>query len=95
MALPSRCSAARWRSRSLAFSYALPKSPLRLLDAMRPSAYGIFLVHYIFIIWLQYAVYDPAWSPFVKFAIVFAGTLAGSWATVILLKKIPIVGRMI
>ena len=31
---------------------------LRLLDAMRPSAYGIFLMHYIFIIWLQYAVYD-------------------------------------
>ena len=68
---------------------------LRLLDAMRPQAYGIFLVHYIFIIWLQYAVYDPAWSPFVKFAIVFAGTLAGAWATVILLKKIPFIARMI
>ena len=71
------------------------KSPLRLLDAMRPSAYGIFLVHYVFIIWLQYAVYDPPLAPFAKFAIVFAGTLIGSWATVILLKKIPIVGRMI
>ena len=34
------------------------KAQLRLLDALRPSAYGIFLVHYIFIIWLQYAVYD-------------------------------------
>jgi surface polysaccharide O-acyltransferase-like enzyme len=71
------------------------KTPLRLLDAMRPSAYGIFLVHYIFIIWLQYAVYDPPLSPFLKFAIVFIGTLAGSWATVILLRKIPAVGRMI
>jgi hypothetical protein len=71
------------------------KAPLRLLDAMRPSAYGIFLVHYIFIIWLQYVVYDPPLSPFVKFAIVFAGTLAGSWATVIMLRKIPFVARMI
>jgi surface polysaccharide O-acyltransferase-like enzyme len=71
------------------------KTPLRLLDAMRPSAYGIFLVHYIFIIWLQYAVYDPPLSPFVKFAIVFVGTLAGSWATVISLRKIPFVARMI
>ena len=71
------------------------KAPLRLLDAIQPSAYGIFLTHYIFIIWLQYAVYDPAWSPFAKFAIVFAGTLAGSWATVILLRKIPVIGRMI
>jgi surface polysaccharide O-acyltransferase-like enzyme len=71
------------------------KWPLRLLDAMRPSAYGIFLIHYIFIIWIQYAVYDPPLSPFVKAGIVFIGTLAGSWATVILLRKIPVVGRMI
>ncbi|HLZ02369.1 MAG TPA: acyltransferase [Bradyrhizobium sp.] len=71
------------------------KAPLRLLDAMRPSAYGIFLIHYIFIIWLQYAVYDPPLSPFLKFAIVFTGTLAGSWATVIGLRKIPFVARMI
>ena len=48
---------------------------MALLDAMRPSAYGIFITHYIFIIWLQYAVYDYAWPAFVKFAIVFAGTL--------------------
>jgi hypothetical protein len=31
----------------------------------------------------------------VKFALVFAGTLAGSWATVVLLRKIPFVRRMI
>jgi surface polysaccharide O-acyltransferase-like enzyme len=77
------------------FFLRFAKAPLRLLDAMRPSAYGIFLTHYIFIIWLQYAVYDPPLSPFVKFAIVFAGTLAASWGTTILLRKIPVVGRMI
>ena len=71
------------------------KLPLRLMDAMRPSAYGIFLVHYIFIIWLQYAVYDPPLSPFLKFAIVFTGTLAASWVTVLLLRKVPVIGRMI
>ncbi len=71
------------------------KLPMRLLDAIQPSAYGIFLIHYIFIIWLQYVVYDPQWSPFVKFAIVFTGTLAGSWATVVLLRKIPFERRWI
>ncbi|MBV8927464.1 MAG: acyltransferase [Bradyrhizobium sp.] len=71
------------------------KSRLRWLDAMRPCAYGIFLIHYIFIIWLQYVVYDPAWPPLVKFAIVFTGTLTGSWVTVILLRKIRFVRRMI
>ena len=59
---------------------ALRASSMQLLDAMQPSAYGIFLMHYIFIIWLQYFVYDPAWPAVVKLAIVFAGTLARSWA---------------
>jgi peptidoglycan/LPS O-acetylase OafA/YrhL len=71
------------------------KAPLKLLDAIRPSAYGIFLVHYIFIIWLQYAIYDPPLPAFVKFAIVFAGTLSLSWGLVVLLRKIPFVARMI
>ena len=38
--------------------YLRLSAPLRLLDAMQPSAYGIYLLHYIFIIWLQYVVYD-------------------------------------
>jgi surface polysaccharide O-acyltransferase-like enzyme len=71
------------------------KSSLSLLDAMRRSAYGIYLVHYIFIIWLQYAVYDYSFPAFVKFTIVFAGTWAGSWALVVALRKIPVVARMI
>ena len=71
------------------------KSSLKLLDAIRPSAYGIFLVHYIFIVWLQYAIYDPPWPAFVKFAIVFAGTLSLSWGLVVLLRTIAVVARMI
>jgi peptidoglycan/LPS O-acetylase OafA/YrhL len=79
----------------LATSLRLAQSSLRLLDAMQPSAYGIFLVHYIFIIWLQHAVYDHAFPAFVKSAIVFAGTLSLSWGIVVLLRKIPFVARMI
>jgi peptidoglycan/LPS O-acetylase OafA/YrhL len=79
----------------LATSLRLARSSLRLLDAMQPSAYGIFLLHYIFIIWLQYVVYDPAFPPGVKAAIVFVVTLSGSWALTVLLRKIPFVARMI
>jgi peptidoglycan/LPS O-acetylase OafA/YrhL len=71
------------------------RSPLWLLDAMRPSAYGIYLLHFIFLIWLQYIVYDPAFPAFVKFAIVFTGTLSMSWALTVLLRKIPVVARTI
>ena len=71
------------------------KSSLRLLDMLRPSAYGIYLVHYMFIIWLQYAVYDPSLPAFVKFAIVFTGTLSLSWTLTLLLRRIPFIARMI
>jgi surface polysaccharide O-acyltransferase-like enzyme len=71
------------------------RSSFRLLDAMRPQAYGIYLLHFIPLIWLQYAVYDPALPAFVKFAIVFIGTLSVSWAMTVLLRKIPAVARMI
>jgi surface polysaccharide O-acyltransferase-like enzyme len=66
-----------------------------LLDALQPSAYGIYLVHYIFIIWLQYALYDQPFPAFVKFAIVFAGTLSMSWALTVMLRRIPFVARMV
>jgi hypothetical protein len=66
---------------------------LWLLDAMRPSAYGIYLVHFIFLIWLQYIVYDPPFPAPVKFAIVFTGTLSMSWALTVLLRKIPVVAN--
>jgi hypothetical protein len=71
---------------------------LRRFSRSRSSStqtYDIFLAHYIFIIWLQYAVYDYAWSALVKFAIVLGGTLAPSYAAPALLRKIPVVARMI
>jgi surface polysaccharide O-acyltransferase-like enzyme len=71
------------------------RSSLWLLDAVRPSAYGIYLLHFIFLIWLQYIVYDPAFPALVKFAIVFTGTLSMSWALTVLLRKIPVVARTI
>jgi surface polysaccharide O-acyltransferase-like enzyme len=79
----------------LATSLRLARSSLSLLDAMRPQAYGIYLLHYIFIIWLQYAVYGVAFPAAIKAAIVFIGTLSGSWALTVLLRRIPLVARMI
>jgi peptidoglycan/LPS O-acetylase OafA/YrhL len=78
-----------------AFFLRSAESGWRLLDALRPSAYGIFLLHYIFIIWLQYAVYDYSFPAAVKFAIVFAATLSMSWGLTVILGQIPVVARMI
>jgi hypothetical protein len=79
----------------LATSLRLARSSLSLLDAMRPQAYGIYLLHYMFIIWLQYVMYGAALPAGVKAAGVFIGTLAGSWVLTMLLRKIPFVARMI
>jgi len=85
---------------SAAMAFTIPavflrfkRSTLWLLDAMRPSAYGIYLLHFIFLIWLQYIVYDPTLPAFVKFTIVFTGTLSMSWVLTVLLRKIPVVAR--
>jgi peptidoglycan/LPS O-acetylase OafA/YrhL len=71
------------------------KSRWSLLDALQPSAYGIYLVHYLFIIWLQSAVFDYPLPAGVKFAIVLAGTFSMSWVVTVMLRKIPLVARMI
>ncbi len=71
------------------------RSRVPLLDAMQPTAYGIYLLHFIPLIWLQYVIAEPPLPAFVKFLVVFAGTLSVSWGTTLLLRRIPVVGRMI
>jgi surface polysaccharide O-acyltransferase-like enzyme len=87
---------------SASMTFAVPAAFLRfaqarfrLLDTMQPSAYGIYLLHFVPLIWLQYLVYEAAFPAVVKFAIVLAGTLSASWTMTILLRKIPVVARMI
>jgi peptidoglycan/LPS O-acetylase OafA/YrhL len=67
----------------------------RFLDAMNPVAYGIFLMHFTFIIWLQYAVYSIQIPAIVKFTFVFAGALSGSWIMTRALRSSPVIARMI
>lgn len=85
-----------------AMTFAVPALFLRFsdsrsspLDALQPAAYGIYLMHYVFVLWLQYILFDYPLPAIVKFAIVFAGTLLLSWAVTAMLRKIPVVGRMI
>ncbi len=78
-----------------AFFLHFAKQPFRLLDAMQKQAYGIYLLHFIPLIWLQYLVTDPPLPAFLKFAIVFAGTLSASWLAAMGLRRIPIFARMI
>ena len=78
-----------------AFFLHFAKQPFRFLDAMQKQAYGIYLLHFIPLIWLQYLAADPPLPAFVKSAIIFAGTLSASWLATLGLRRIPLFARMI
>ena len=52
-----------------------------LLETLSSNAYGLYPVHYTFVVWLQYALLTAALFAVVKAAVVFGGTLvlASSW----------------
>ena len=59
------------------------------------NAYGMYLLHYVFVTWLQYAMLGVETSGLVKAAAAVAGTIVLSWGTSILLRRIPAVARVI
>jgi glucans biosynthesis protein C len=62
---------------------------LAALEPLKDKAYGIYLIHYVFSIWLQYALLGLAMFAVVKAMIVFTGTLLMSWASVAAIRRIP------
>ncbi len=67
----------------------------RLLDSLRGNAFGIYIVHYAFVSWLQYALLPAGLPGFVKAAAVTLGALALSWGTTAAVRRIPAVARVI
>ncbi|MGA8498339.1 MAG: hypothetical protein WB764_22825 [Xanthobacteraceae bacterium] len=55
----------------------------RRLDSLSANAYGLYLVHYNFVVWLQYALLGTALFARIKAAAVFGGTLVLSWIAVL------------
>jgi surface polysaccharide O-acyltransferase-like enzyme len=73
----------------LAFFLRFKRSGASSLDPMQHDAYGIFLVHYPIVLWLQYWMFDFDIPAIAKAAIAFALTVALSWAVTRVLRKIP------
>ena len=55
-------------------------APSSTLGRLSQNAYGIYLVHYVPVIWLQYLLLGADLLPFVKAAIVLCGAVGLSWA---------------
>jgi hypothetical protein len=72
-----------------------------IFDPLRDSAYGIYLIHYVPVLWLQYLLFNISFGPvlqisaIVKAVIVFILTLASSWAATAALRRIPGAGHVL
>jgi hypothetical protein len=67
----------------------------RGFDSLSDNAYGIYLVHYVFVIWLQYMLLGFALFAIAKAAIVFGATVILSWVTTAAVCRAPIGARVL
>ncbi|MDE2242857.1 MAG: acyltransferase family protein, partial [Bradyrhizobium sp.] len=65
------------------------KHSWNMLDRMQGDAYGIFLVHYPIVLWLQYWLFDYDLPAIVKATIVFVPAVILSWGVAASLRKLP------
>lgn len=79
----------------LAVFLRFAKRRVRAFDSLLDNAYGMYLIHYPFVAWAQYALLKTQFSAEVKATTVFCTTCALSWAATSALKRIPGVARVI
>ena len=51
-----------------------------VFDSLSTNAYRMYLIHYVFVVWLQYALLGTGLFAIGKAVIVFGGTLIMSWS---------------
>jgi glucan biosynthesis protein C len=79
LAFPPACATGVLAYLGIALRLLRARRPM--LDSLSANAYGIYLVHYVFVLWLQYALIGTTLSAFGKMMLVFAVALALSWGT--------------
>jgi peptidoglycan/LPS O-acetylase OafA/YrhL len=78
---------------AMCLRFAAKRGPL--LGTVSEHAYGIYLFHYLFVIWTQYALLDLPVPAVAKAAIVLAVTLSLSFAASAAMCRVPLAARMI
>jgi peptidoglycan/LPS O-acetylase OafA/YrhL len=73
---------------ALAFFLRFVTRPIRMLDVLTRDAFGIYLLHYPFVTWLQFALLGLAWQGAVKGVLVFVGAVLLSWGTVAVYRRV-------
>lgn len=66
-----------------------------VMDSLGANAYGIYLLHYVAVIWLQYALLSTPLPALAKIVLVFAGAVALSWGATAALRRWPVAARIL
>jgi peptidoglycan/LPS O-acetylase OafA/YrhL len=72
---------------SLGAARSLARAPWPVAASLSENAYGIYILHYPFVTWMQFSLLSQPWPAALKFAIVFPLALAGSWVTTARLRR--------
>jgi surface polysaccharide O-acyltransferase-like enzyme len=64
-------------------------------DSLSDNEYGMYLIHYMFVSWLQLAILSSSLPAIAKGLLVFAGVLLLSWGTSATIRRIPAVSRIV
>ncbi|MCG8457784.1 MAG: acyltransferase [Holophagales bacterium] len=66
-----------------------------IFDSLSANAYGIYIIHYVFITWIQLVLLSAPWPAWIKFSVTFAGGLTLSWGASQVVRQIPAVRRVL
>ena len=69
--------------------------PSKWADSLSANAYGIYLVHYFFVIWIQYAALGWAMPAVAKFATVVVAAIGSSWLAAAVLRRSQCIARVV
>ncbi|CAM3422888.1 acyltransferase [Elizabethkingia occulta] len=73
----------------------LVKDSQKWWNSLSDNAYMIYLIHYIFVVWVQFMLLDIDIPAIIKFSIVLITALLMSMGTSILLRKIDIIKKYV
>src|SRR5216683_2740774 len=68
---------------------------MKLWDSLTTNAYGIYLLHYGFVIWLQYALLKATLPAISKGPLVLLGAVLLSWGMTTAIRRIPAIAHVI
>jgi peptidoglycan/LPS O-acetylase OafA/YrhL len=92
MMFPVSCAASSFFLMAVVIRFARPS---KWMDSLSENAYGIYLLHYFFVIWMQYVVLHGPTPALVKFAVVFVAAVGLSGVTTGVLRRSKMIARVV